>query len=517
MTTIGNTLYFTTTGVSSDSYLGIGEELFKSDGTLTGTVPVADIRPGSNSSSPRNFTPVGDTLYFTADDGTTGRELWKSNGTAGTTVRVADIRLGAQSSEPRYLTPVGSTLYFTAFDDTFGTELWKTDGTTAGTMRVADISPGSSSSAPRELTAVGNTLYFTADDGSSGRELWKTDGTSGGTVRVADIRSGFFGSNPANLTAVGTTLYFTADNGSNGRELWAFDSVAPTQLSITASDAVKSEGLSGLTAFRFAVSRSGDLSARSSVRWAVTSATPSGSLAAANAADFGGVLPSGIVRFRAGQRTAEITVNVRGDRIQERDERFFVTLSDPTRALISSGRATGTIRNDDRIGTAEADTLIGNNLSEYLDGRAGADILISGSGMDVFGFRFGESRVANPDRITDFAFGADRIQVFESDGSVSPTPLSFSRAAQNRSATTLRELASSVFADADGALAGSQALGAQAAALVVATDADIRGTYLLINDGDAALSLSRDLLINISGYSGVLPGLGSIAPTSVFV
>jgi hypothetical protein len=40
---------------------------------------VADINPGSASSSPRNLTAVGDTLFFSANDGNlfgSGRELW---------------------------------------------------------------------------------------------------------------------------------------------------------------------------------------------------------------------------------------------------------------------------------------------------------------------------------------------------------------------------------------------------------------------------------------------------------
>ena len=79
---------------------------------------VKDIRSGSSSSSPNDFTAVGNTLCFRADDGTNGYELWKSDGTASGTVMVKDIRSGSGHSYPSYLTAVGSTLFFRADDGT---------------------------------------------------------------------------------------------------------------------------------------------------------------------------------------------------------------------------------------------------------------------------------------------------------------------------------------------------------------------------------------------------------------
>ena len=104
---------------------------------------------------------------FLANDGTNGHELWKSDGTASGTVMVRNIRSGSSSSSPSYLTVVGNTLFFKASDGTNGYELWKSDGTTSGTVMVKDIYSGSSSSYPSELTVVGSTLYFEADDGTT--------------------------------------------------------------------------------------------------------------------------------------------------------------------------------------------------------------------------------------------------------------------------------------------------------------------------------------------------------------
>ena len=135
---------------------------------------VKDINSGS--SNPNELTALGNTLYFQANDGTNGEELWKSDGTASGTVMVKDIRSGSSSSSPYYLTAVGNTLYFQATDGTIGVELWKSDGTASGTVMVKDIVSGSGSGYPSSLTAVGNTLYFQADDGTNGNELWANMG-----------------------------------------------------------------------------------------------------------------------------------------------------------------------------------------------------------------------------------------------------------------------------------------------------------------------------------------------------
>ena len=222
MYALGNTLYFRADDGTN------GNELWKSDGTASGTVMVKDIWSGSPSSWIYNPTSIGNTLYFSATDGT-GSELWKSDGTASGTVMVKDIRSNA-GSWPSYLTVIGNTLYFTANDGTNGVELWKTDGTTSGTVMVKDINSGAGSGNPISLTAIGSTLYFNAYDQTNGAELWKSDGTASGTVMVKDINSGSSSGNPTSsgpsMAVVGSTLYFAANDGTNGNELWKSDGTA---------------------------------------------------------------------------------------------------------------------------------------------------------------------------------------------------------------------------------------------------------------------------------------------------
>src|SRR5262249_46410769 len=139
-----------------------GDALWRSDGTPAGTVVVKAISAG-------NLIDVSGTLFFTGYDGTTGRELWTSDGTAPGTVLVKDINPSGGAFPAPYqvtLANVSGTLFFAADDGTTGLELWTSDGTAAGTVLVKDINLGSVTSFPEELTNVNGTLFFQANDGT---------------------------------------------------------------------------------------------------------------------------------------------------------------------------------------------------------------------------------------------------------------------------------------------------------------------------------------------------------------
>ena len=158
----------------------------------------------------------------------------------------------------------------------------------------------------------------------------------------------------------------------------------------------------------------------------------------------------------------------------------------------------------------------GNSLNNVLTGNSGNNTLTGGTGSDIFVFQFGQSPVSGADRITDVAIGTDKIDLLTSLGVAMNAPTAFTRAA-NSTATNLTNVVNSVFTDANGALTGNQALGVNSAALVEVTTASIAGTYLVINDGVAGFQSSNDLLVNITGSSGTLPALGTIAVSSFFI
>ena len=169
------------------------EELWKSDGTTSGTGFVATI-PFTTE-----FTASGGKLFFVANDGTHGYELWATDGTAAGTrhgrrhqprserleslpadrrrrhalLRGPEQYGGGQpalderrdggghedrgaGARPRPDRRPGRGVVFTGVDASGNPGLWSSDGTTAGTHEIASLPDGSASG----LAVAGGTVFF---------------------------------------------------------------------------------------------------------------------------------------------------------------------------------------------------------------------------------------------------------------------------------------------------------------------------------------------------------------------
>ncbi|MEG5042579.1 MULTISPECIES: bluetail domain-containing putative surface protein [unclassified Microcoleus] len=191
------------------------------------------------------------------------------------------------------------------------------------------------------------------------------------------------------------------------------------------------------------------------------------------------------------------------------------TVSHTLAANVETLRLTGTALING-TGNTLANTIVGNTANNRLNGGGGQDILTGSTGADTFVFKFGESSVSARDSVADFAIGTDKIDLLTQAGAAMNAPSSFSRAADNSTATTLQLLVDQVLIDANGGLAGNQALGINSAAFVGATNASIAGNYLVINDATAGFQASSDLVIKLT-TTGTFPPAGSIPVTNFFV
>lgn len=231
-------------------------------------------------------------------------------------------------------------------------------------------------------------------------------GTNGAVVVTANANGIGNGESIADFDLGTAGTYFARITGASNNvvQVYSLDvsvtiDTAPSDVSIAATDATKSEGDSGSTDFTFTVTRVGDTSGIATVDFAVSGSGAS----AASASDFtGGAFPTGTVTFGAGEVTQTITVSVAGDSDVENDEGFTVTLSNASGTSIDTESASGSILNDDTsvsIAAADASKVEGDSGTTgftFTVSRAGD---LSGAG-DVTYTVFG-----NGATVDDFAGG----------------------------------------------------------------------------------------------------------------
>ena len=200
-----------------------GNELWRSDGTATGTFMIMDIEPGVASSSPYNITAANDKIYFSANTISNGIEPWVSDGTAGGTQLLMDIKAGDVSSYPTEFIGYKDRVYFvTDGDNSYLGAIWKTDGTTAGTGLLKNLGDaGDGGFYITQLVKSNGLLFFTFFSNSLGPQLFRSNGSDGGTYPIGTAAT--FYQLPIQLTSYNNKLYFSSDGDGSGYKLWVSD------------------------------------------------------------------------------------------------------------------------------------------------------------------------------------------------------------------------------------------------------------------------------------------------------
>lgn len=205
-----------------------GVELFVSDGSAAGTLPLPDLAPGFSGSlsellpdpqanaRSRNTVRFGARVFYACDpDGQGGLEPCTRDGTAAGTGRLLDFEPGAAGSFPVEPVSDGTRVWFIA-TQAGERAVHVTDGSIAGTTSLNEtrgITPEAMALLPNgELVMSGN---LTLGASEFGRELFAGEP---GAIRGFNLAACELSSNPGNVVRIGDFAVFRANTGAAGNE-----------------------------------------------------------------------------------------------------------------------------------------------------------------------------------------------------------------------------------------------------------------------------------------------------------
>jgi uncharacterized repeat protein (TIGR01451 family) len=229
---------------------------------------------------------------------------------------------------------------------------------------------------PVEVVVALTGVTSQADDGlvtvtvATGESCLDSDGpiSGSGTTVLFSCAIIFESAGARDLTA---TFSGSTTHADSVAEAESHLVVAVAEISI--DDVIEVEGANGNHEFQFTISRShthSDISVR----------IDTDSVTADAEEDFVAIENQTVVFAAGGSATANVVVNVIGDLVQEPDQTFIVTLSNPGNAVISDGSGTGTITNDDTM------SLTPSSLADAQAGALYDQNFVAANGLPAYGF-----------------------------------------------------------------------------------------------------------------------------------
>lgn len=197
--------------------------IWRTDGTPACTFPLTRRHiPGYPSKAARFTSGL---LFFGIRQKDSTFDLWSSDGSAVGTVPVGSLPLGSSLLQ---LQPGGDHAFLLVGEPGEKSALWIASRT--GLERLREISGAAG------IHVEGGRAFFAAR--GDGLEIWTSDGTAAGTRALTSFASEDPGINLSSLTFLGGRLYFEADDNVHGAELWSvgFDEGSQRRLTDTPGD-----------------------------------------------------------------------------------------------------------------------------------------------------------------------------------------------------------------------------------------------------------------------------------------
>ena len=204
LTQLEDRLVFTATTSQS------GEEIWITDGSVTGTVQLRDIRPGLLSSEPKIVAQTGRFVYFIADSGSTERALWRTDGTLEQTTTVLPLDRNSKVLAAEVTT---ETLYLVHEIPTAGRWLLALQMADLSTTNITRSDGGKLllPSKP-ELVAISDSIVFAATSATTQpTALWRTPADKNHSLAGNAIKLESHASRPRSLLAYRNWLFSAAD------------------------------------------------------------------------------------------------------------------------------------------------------------------------------------------------------------------------------------------------------------------------------------------------------------------
>ncbi|MES2587492.1 MAG: ELWxxDGT repeat protein [Bacteroidota bacterium] len=198
-------------------YYNYDDELWSTNGTLTGTALFKKIHADFKS-YPKDFIVYDSKLFFSAQRNGLANELFISNGTPEGTLPVLASMNGYNCSNIRN---VLGMLIFSGKSDLHGTEIWMSLGTSQDTRELRNLNNQNGGVddgivGDFNIVEANGLAYFSGVQSGTMDELLVTNGTESGTFSLEYVNTTNYDGEPADLIQFNNTVFFSSKYVSNG-------------------------------------------------------------------------------------------------------------------------------------------------------------------------------------------------------------------------------------------------------------------------------------------------------------